>query len=1799
MFLNKKTYQIILAVAVLILIASPFAYKAIAATGLTVGSSSLSGTDDIIYGHGGASTGNLLNLLNNSGASFVVDSSGNLNLSGTITSDGFSGSLAADDIAEGNFGANTGGGNYSFPGNVSIGTTSSSHKLTVMGSGYFLGDTSVPNAPTDLGFYLGKSLSDENRRMEVVSPTGGVSYIDFTEPSVDYRGRLAYYLSDNSFRLYTNGSEKMRINSSGSVGIGVSDPQAKLVVDGGLAVNQNSNLIYTAHSHIAQPSMSTTFNNENIYDKADYDALSVGLRDGTNHISSLKFLTYDGGTRGARIIYATNGATGINSGLHFYEGSASMNHAMSMDGGKVGIGSTDPQATLDVAGEIIVGSYGGDNQAVPRSYIDTNFAPITGGAGSAFVQGGNSFGTTATLGTNDAQSLAFETVGATRMTIDTSGNVGIGTTSSNQKLTVWGDSANNVGINIYNNTFGTNQGNFYLFKTGASYAVTDQRSAAVFESYGDMIFSSAKATDITAPSIKFQTGRSGTFGNTRMMIDSIGNVGIGTTNPLSRLDVSSAVYGFPATSGTSQPAGALRLSSAGGNVILDTGLNTSSGAWLQVTNKTTFAATYPLLLNPNGGDIGIGTTSAAAKLDVAGQIKVGSYGADANAVPKSYVDGVASKWTLSGTNIYNNNTSGNVGIGTTSPADKLDVYGSIGIDGQRSMLGTTDILYMGDIDSGDSRRELQLRAGGLDSIRIDNDGNVGIGSTAPQATLDVNGQIRVGSYGGDANAVPKSYVDTATELPDTAKYYLKTDDYESFINIDDNMTTAEVKEALGMDDASGLTKVDDPTAPAPGAFEVSGYRSVGPDSSTPYWKVDQNSEYIFETWIKVVSSTTATQRFYAGWEMYNSSKSSFGNTQRYWASIGTEYDSNSYNDGQWHHIVARISGVGSAYGQFIDGTEYARLVLLMNYSSGDTVTRYAGMKLYKSAKTFTSIYATNGQKTVDSSNLVMDYSGNLFPNNITASGGADIAGQIKVGSYGGDDNAVPKSYIDTNFAPITGGVGSAFVQGGNSFGATAILGTNDTQSLALETVGATRMTIDTSGNVGIGTATIGSELDVYGDLSASMYYDRDNTNYYIDPAANVMSHSAVFAGNVGIGTTSPSKKLDVVGNINIDGSSAYLYDGVQALRLSKNGETNYYSTIVGLDAGNAGSLNSQRQTALGYYAGNLNSGNSQLALGYYAGYQNTGYDQNVLGRFAGYQNTGSDQIALGYQAGYQNTGSDQLALGYYAGYQNTGYDQNVLGRFAGYQNIGGDQIALGYQAGYQNTGSDQIALGYYAGHQSTGDSVIFLGRFAGYLNSGDNVVGLGWQAGYNNTANNQFIVRHANVNSTPLIQGNFATGFVGIGTSSPNTKLDVNGAIRVGSYGGSDQAVPRSYIDTNFAPIGGGAYWEIGGNSLSDKGYLGATSNHSIGIKTNDIERLTILNDGNVGIGTAGPTSKLDVLGTVSASNLYSSGILNVTNSASIGTSLDVGGGAATDGVFVNGRLEVSGNVGIGTSNPSALLHLSKVQQTQIVIDTVDSSYRDIIFNQGSTNVGRIRYFDAAYSHTNDALRFSVGTNLDIFNIIGSGYVGIGTTAPGVPLDVQNSGITTYSIYAGSKRIGNVAEPVNDSDAATRSYVDSVLSSPEITGDLNMNNHDINNVKKLTVNTIDPLYEINNVLYSSYAASVVGGVKEEYIAKTKINQYNSSKGEYERVIDFNNQKEGSELWLWYKTVDFNEDNVDIFVTPYGDMANVYYEIKDKSIIFRSDKSVSVSYRLIGRRFDWKSWPTIAEDQSQQAGLKID
>jgi hypothetical protein len=86
----------------------------------------------------------------------------------------------------------------------------------------------------------------------------------------------------------------------------------------------------------------------------------------------------------------------------------------------------------------------------------------------------------------------------------------------------------------------------------------------------------------------------------------------------------------------------------------------------------------------NASKVGIGTTDPSYQLDVNGYsrftqpVTVGTPSAVNHAATKQYVDTAfasAGQWTTSGSNIYMN-LSGNVGIGTTAPAHKLDIAGS-------------------------------------------------------------------------------------------------------------------------------------------------------------------------------------------------------------------------------------------------------------------------------------------------------------------------------------------------------------------------------------------------------------------------------------------------------------------------------------------------------------------------------------------------------------------------------------------------------------------------------------------------------------------------------------------------------------------------------------------------------------------------------------------------------------------------------------------------------------------------------------------------------------------------------------------------------------------------------------------------------------------------------------------------------------------------------------------------------------------------------------------------------------------
>jgi hypothetical protein len=89
---------------------------------------------------------------------------------------------------------------------------------------------------------------------------------------------------------------------------------------------------------------------------------------------------------------------------------------------------------------------------------------------------------------------------------------------------------------------------------------------------------------------------------------------------------------------------------------------------------------------------------------------------------------------------------------------------------------------------------------------------------------------------------------------------------------------------------------------------------------------------------------------------------------------------------------------------------------------------------------------------------------------------------------------------------------NAFVQGGNSFGAQALIGTNDNQSLALETSGSTRMFISSSGNIGVGTNNPNANIHIVDSSSAAFRLQ------------NIGGSSADFSLSAGNG------RLEMVGN---------------------------------------------------------------------------------------------------------------------------------------------------------------------------------------------------------------------------------------------------------------------------------------------------------------------------------------------------------------------------------------------------------------------------------------------------------------------------------------------------------------------------------------------------------------------------------------------------------------------------------------------------------------------------------------------
>ncbi|MEI6287993.1 MAG: hypothetical protein WCP18_00195 [bacterium] len=135
-----------------------------------------------------------------------------------------------------------------------------------------------------------------------------------------------------------------------------------------------------------------------------------------------------------------------------------------------------------------------------------------------------------------------------------------------------------------------------------------------------------------------------TTASNNLIIGSPGNVGIGTTTPESKLHVAGQISTAPSLSGLAGAGLGLQFSNS-----LKIGIGSDPvspyGGWFQVSNG--IGSSFPLLLNPLGGNVGIGTTTPANKLTVQGGVQIVD-GSQANGkVLTSDANGLAS-WQPAG-----------------------------------------------------------------------------------------------------------------------------------------------------------------------------------------------------------------------------------------------------------------------------------------------------------------------------------------------------------------------------------------------------------------------------------------------------------------------------------------------------------------------------------------------------------------------------------------------------------------------------------------------------------------------------------------------------------------------------------------------------------------------------------------------------------------------------------------------------------------------------------------------------------------------------------------------------------------------------------------------------------------------------------------------------------------------------------------------------------------------------------------------------------------------------------------------
>ena len=324
---------------------------------------------------------------------------------------------------------------------------------------------------------------------------------------------------------------------------------------------------------------------------------------------------------------------------------------------------------------------------------------------------------------------------------------------------------------------------------------------------------------------------------------------------------------------------------------------------------------------------------------------------------------------------------------------------------------------------------------------------------------------------------------------------------------------------------------------------------------------------------------------------------------------------------------------------------------------------------------------------------------------------------------------------------------------------------------------------------------------------------------------------------------------------------------------------------------------------------------------------------------------------------------------------NTSWGRQALN----FVSTGTSNTAVGYQSlrligsGSNNTATGTLSLPF----NTDGSNNTAIGYLAGYRNTGSSNVYLGFAAGFNETGSNKLYITNSETSAAnSLIYGEFdnkilsVDGKLGIGTTTPQAKLEVVGKIKVTTAAGStglDLATADSYaelrqIRNTTNTIDHNLYFGFSGDAASSINFYNGGTVPSVTMVSNKL-----------GVGTTSPANKLSVIG----------------------------------------NADFSGKVGIGNTTPHGDLQFANTLTNRKIV-LLEGADNDHQYNGFGINTSIVRYQAAAISNSHVFYAgTSPTTSNELIRIEGNGNVGIGNSSPTAPLQFaqnfnQNRKIVLY-----------------------------------------------------------------------------------------------------------------------------------------------------------------------------------------------